>query len=910
MRFESLTLFAFGAFRERTVPLAPGMNVVYGPNEAGKSTWHAAAYAALCGIRRGRGLGKEERAFEERHRPWTGREWQASAILSLADGRRVELRQDLASKAGSRAVDLALGRDVSGEILSEGTPDGSRWLGLDRRAFAATACVRQADVLAVTDDPDLLTDHLQRAAAASGTDATAVAALHRIDEYRREHVGKDRAGSVRPLRRAGDEVLRLTRLVTTAREEHAQYVRLAAEADRLQRRVAGCQAELDAHRAALASSRATQLASRLAGAEELATRRPRPPGDVAGQELALRAMTALRSWRATVAACASGGPTAEELRAELAALPERAQPGDLQVDAGVREAARAIERARDQLDAHRRARPGDATRGAPGASEELLRELVHELEVADHPVDPTLLARREAAEQVRQATEGWFPGWPAAAGIAFLLGAGLVGGILRGPMVVAAGWSLALALAAGVAVARSNRRARAEAELSGIEHHLAASRLAAERRRTAAEKARQLGLPDHAPALREMAEAAAGVRARESALREWERGEAEATALAAAAEDRLWQALAARGAERRSGVQETLEAYELACRTRSEQAERARRRRDLAERLQDREAREQAGAAAERELRQAALEAGIETADIRSTAAALEAWQEERRKEMDRHHHAAAEWSRLQELLGGRTLPQLREEATAAAAGAAELERAADPELVRAAAGASVEGLRSRVDALRRELEAARGEAERTKGQLEAVAGRLPSVPDAEEALERARAELARIQDVDRVLDLTQGFLEAAQEQVHRDVAPLLATTLRQWLPGITAGRYTDAIVDPRTLDVMVCGPRRDWRDAGLLSQGTREQVYLLLRIALVERLTRGGESCPLLLDEVTVHSDTQRTAALLGLLHEASQGHQILLFTQEDHVADWARANLTESRDQLLVLKGAPVLT
>ncbi|MYG18353.1 MAG: AAA family ATPase, partial [Gemmatimonadales bacterium] len=45
MRFESVTAHRFGPFRDETLELAPGMNVVFGRNEAGKSSWHAALYA-------------------------------------------------------------------------------------------------------------------------------------------------------------------------------------------------------------------------------------------------------------------------------------------------------------------------------------------------------------------------------------------------------------------------------------------------------------------------------------------------------------------------------------------------------------------------------------------------------------------------------------------------------------------------------------------------------------------------------------------------------------------------------------------------------------------------------------------------------------------------------------------------
>ncbi len=156
------------------------------------------------------------------------------------------------------------------------------------------------------------------------------------------------------------------------------------------------------------------------------------------------------------------------------------------------------------------------------------------------------------------------------------------------------------------------------------------------------------------------------------------------------------------------------------------------------------------------------------------------------------------------------------------------------------------------------------------------------------------------------MLTITRDILQRAQDRVHRDVAPVLTRKLRDWLPHVTGGRYTDAIVNPGTLEVRVCGPRGQWREAHLLSQGTREQVYLLLRLALVEHLTRPGESCPLLLDEVTVHSDASRTGALLDLLHRTSEVHQVLLFTQEDQVQEWAQRALSGPRDRLVVLEGA----
>lgn len=140
VRIESITSVAFGPFRGATLELAPQLTVIYGPNEAGKSSWHAAIYASLCGMRRGKGLSASDRDFAELRRPWNGNNWEVRAIVRLDSGRRIELRQNLSDLAHCSAMDADLGRDVAQEILNEGTPDGAMWLGLDRQSFLSVAC--------------------------------------------------------------------------------------------------------------------------------------------------------------------------------------------------------------------------------------------------------------------------------------------------------------------------------------------------------------------------------------------------------------------------------------------------------------------------------------------------------------------------------------------------------------------------------------------------------------------------------------------------------------------------------------------------------------------------------------------------------------------------------------------------
>lgn len=75
----------------------------------------------------------------------------------------------------------------------------------------------------------------------------------------------------------------------------------------------------------------------------------------------------------------------------------------------------------------------------------------------------------------------------------------------------------------------------------------------------------------------------------------------------------------------------------------------------------------------------------------------------------------------------------------------------------------------------------------------------------------------------------------------------------------------------------------------------------------LTRHLASADESCPLLLDDVTVQSDGDRTLALRDLLHELSAHQQVILFAQERLVADCARQTLTGPADSVIAFHRSP---
>jgi uncharacterized protein YhaN len=262
---------------------------------------------------------------------------------------------------------------------------------------------------------------------------------------------------------------------------------------------------------------------------------------------------------------------------------------------------------------------------------------------------------------------------------------------------------------------------------------------------------------------------------------------------------------------------------------------------------------------------------------------------------------ALGEWQQLQTLLDGGTLDDLRDEASRRRQRANELAEGLPPAAITLPVGVDHEefiaGLRRRVESLAQEQDLARG-------SLEARRSTLPDVAEAEEAAAAAHLELERVQRLAATVDATLALLHAAQERVHRDLAPVLGQAVNRWLPAVSGGAYVEVSVDPGDLRVSVKeADSGQWRDARLLSEGTREQIYLLLRVAMAEHLVTTGERAPLLLDEVTAQADGERKRQLLEVLHRLSTERQIILFTHDDEVLAWADGALRGPHDAVIRL-------
>lgn len=884
MRIRAVTAHAFGPLHDQTLELAQGMTVLVGDNESAKSSWHSAIYAAVCGRRRGRGRSTlADQHFADLHKPWDGDTWLVSAQLELDDGRRIEMRHDLAGRVDCHAKDLTLGVDISDEVISDGAPDGSRWLGLDRDSFAATACVEQAHLLRVLDDAAGLQEHLQRAAATAGTDATAAAALARLDDFSRDHVGLERANSTKPLQRALNALARADEQLRLRREAHEQYLTRVKSAEDLRADAARKAAELRAHEAAAAAADAAQRSTDAERAAHLhAVYGDTPPHTRAEDDaVAQQASAALAAWHGRSELARSPERSSAQIRAEIDMLPA-APVGDILPHQSVLAALEDFTRAEARLEQHGRSRPPASVPVAQvDATDAELLDLARTLEPAAQPPRPAS-GRDTVASGA--AGRGMLASGVALAAVGAVLVA--VNAIL-GVVVAAAG-----VVVAAIAFVR-RRSERGAGDAGAAEKTL--------RRERAAARCAALGIAPDPAALRAVTVARARAAALIGQSAQWEQQGAQLYDAASAATAALAAALTARGlpvvAVDRATVLAAADLYQQHCRQRGEQAAAAARHADLVAQLSTVEAAEQRtardiqqNAGAAQAVLEAAQACGVYSDSPDEAAAALRDWLARRADQMEASSTAERGWAELQALLSGRSVADLQDASAAAQERARQLATTVDPGTLGSIDTATAA---DQLPALREASSAADATASLAEGALAQFASSIGSVAEAEEAAEQAVSELARVRQLADTLRLTRSFLAAAQDRVHRDIAPILAATVKRDLPGLTDGRYVDVIINPTTLNVQVCGPSRRWRDAGRLSYGTAEQVYLLLRIALADHLTRGHDTCPLLLDDATVHADEARTRKILDLLLDVANDRQVVVFTQEQQVEAWAHERL-----------------
>lgn len=162
-------------------------------------------------------------------------------------------------------------------------------------------------------------------------------------------------------------------------------------------------------------------------------------------------------------------------------------------------------------------------------------------------------------------------------------------------------------------------------------------------------------------------------------------------------------------------------------------------------------------------------------------------------------------------------------------------------------------------------------------------------------------------------LQLAIGFLKDQIERFRRENQGPLLERSGHWFQQLTCGSFSGLQPDFQDDDVpVIVGIRNDGQPVPVagMSDGTRDQLFLALRMAALEHYLSQHEPMPLIMDDLLITFDDGRAGAILKGLHSLAQRTQILLFTHHEHIVGLSRQNLGTAGFRLHVLENGTAST
>lgn len=159
------------------------------------------------------------------------------------------------------------------------------------------------------------------------------------------------------------------------------------------------------------------------------------------------------------------------------------------------------------------------------------------------------------------------------------------------------------------------------------------------------------------------------------------------------------------------------------------------------------------------------------------------------------------------------------------------------------------------------------------RGRMESI-GRKDAL---EKQLDAVEQRILSLEKTYAAITIAQDTLARATAELQRRYAPRIACRAQELMRRMTHGRY-DRLMLTAELALQAGAAQEDTLcDAAWRSEGTVDQLYIALRLAVAEELT---PEAPLVLDDALVRFDEKRMKATLKILQELSGQKQVILFT------------------------------
>ena len=154
---------------------------------------------------------------------------------------------------------------------------------------------------------------------------------------------------------------------------------------------------------------------------------------------------------------------------------------------------------------------------------------------------------------------------------------------------------------------------------------------------------------------------------------------------------------------------------------------------------------------------------------------------------------------------------------------------------------------------------------------------KLDNLSKIEEELVNNKEKMSTLMKNTKSFEIAKEVLTSAYQEMKNTVTPRFTEELSKNISNITNGKYTNVrFNDEKGLIVEL--PNGEYIPANKLSVGTIDQLYLSLRLSMIEDLSE--ETMPIILDEAFAYFDEERLENILKYMNNKFKNHQIILLT------------------------------
>lgn len=149
-----------------------------------------------------------------------------------------------------------------------------------------------------------------------------------------------------------------------------------------------------------------------------------------------------------------------------------------------------------------------------------------------------------------------------------------------------------------------------------------------------------------------------------------------------------------------------------------------------------------------------------------------------------------------------------------------------------------------------------------------------------EEKREADKEKLAKLREKESIINIAIENLMDAYEEMKTTITPKFTKNLSESIQKISSNKYNKVNINDEN-GMIIENNRGEYVEAIKLSTGTIDQLYLALRLSMIDELSK--ENLPIILDESFAYSDNNRLKNMLQYLTSDLNNHQTIIFTCTD---------------------------